>query len=82
MIFVPQRVVIQTQHGQCEYLAFNDNVELSMAYRNGEVVDGDDIVYRNAVCTIIGTVRDAEGLEWTELMPLAPLQNLTFTIHM
>lgn len=79
---MPQRVKMQTPEGVRELEIYGDNIQLAIAYRNGVVKVGDEVVYRNMISRIIGTVRDEDGLEWTELMPLAPLQNLTFTIHM
>lgn len=68
------KVVLHTPGGNREYFWFNDNVELSMAYRNKEVALHEDVVYRGVICEIIGEFTDEDGILWPTLLAIAPLQ--------
>ena len=77
-----QRVVLETQAGKMEYAVFGDNVALAMAYRDREVSTGDDILYRGAICEIIGEHEDEEGFVWPDLLLIAPLKTIPIDIVM
>ncbi len=75
-----KRIVVRSPDGNREYMMFNDNVELAMAYRNKAVAVHDEVVYRGMICEIVGEFADEDGVVWPELLFVMPVMQSFATV--
>lgn len=62
--------MIQTAEGKLELKVFRHSLEIEEGFREGEIVVGDDVVYRDLICMVL-----TDGGDGYYLMPVGSIRN-------